>query len=166
MRQIDTLLETMVAYYAGDPRRIHHFLKVRAFAAMIAQAEALNPQLMEIVDVAAIVHDIGIKIAQEKFGRYDGKLQEQEGPPVAYEMLHSIGYGQGTIDRVCYLVGHHHTYTGIDGIDYRILVEADFLVNMFEDAYSDAAIRSAYEKIFRTERGKWLCRRMYGVAEP
>ena len=36
------------------------------------------------------------------------------------------------IRRVEYLVGHHHTYKDIDGLDYQILVEADFLVNILK----------------------------------
>mgnify|MGYP000340972515 FL=1 len=33
-------------------------------------------------------------------------------------------------ERVAYLIGHHHTYDKIEGMDYQILVEADFLVNI------------------------------------
>ena len=42
-------------------------------------------------------------------------------------------------ERVQYLIGRHHTYNDIDGIDYQILVEADFLVNMYEDSLSKKA---------------------------
>ena len=64
-------------------------------------------------------------------------------------------------ERVCYLVGHHHTYHDMDGMDYQILVEADFLVNLFEDKVSPEGCRNAYHKIFRTESGKRLYRTMY-----
>ena len=56
-------------------------------------------------------------------------------PPVARQMLTEIGYPQEVVDRVCYLVGHHHTYLDMDGMDYQILVEADFLVNLFEKCF-------------------------------
>ena len=65
------------------------------------------------------------------------------------------------IERICYLVGHHHTYSNIDGIDYQILVEADFLVNFYEDNLAKDAIDNALQKIFRTEAGKTLCRLCY-----
>ena len=52
------------------------------------------------------------------------------------------------MDRVCYLVGHHHTYLDMDGMDYQILVEADFLVNLFENASTRKVIRSVDTKIF------------------
>ena len=65
------------------------------------------------------------------------------------------------MDRICYLVGHHHTYTAIDGPDYQILVEADFLVNLYEDQLGPEAVDSALERIFRTRSGKQLCRTLY-----
>lgn len=87
---------------------------------------------MHILEAAAYVHDIGIKVAEEKYGRCTGKLQEQEGPAVAREMLEKLGFEEKVPERVCYLVGHHHTYTDMDEMDYQILVEADFLVNLYK----------------------------------
>jgi hypothetical protein len=77
-------------------------------------------------------------------------------------MLSELGVENYLIDRICYLIGHHHTYDNIDGLDYRILVEADFLVNFYEDDMSARAISQAYENIFRTETGRKLCLTMYG----
>ena len=68
---------------------------------------------------------------------------------------------EADIERICYLVGHHHTYTNIDGIDYQILVEADFLVNFYEDELRQDSIQTAFDKIFRTESGKTICRISY-----
>ena len=151
------LLQKMIAYYSGDPKRIQHFIKVHSFAKIIAELEEINPNTQYILEIAAIVHDIGIKISEEKYGNCNGKLQEQEGPAIAKEMLMQLGIDSQIIDRVCYLVGHHHTYNNIDGADYQILVEADFLVNMYEDSLGKEAILSAYHKIFRTKSGMELC---------
>ena len=95
--------------------------------------------------MAAIVHDIGIHKAEKKYGQCGGKLQEKEGPPEAEKLLKKLGADRETIDRVCYLVGHHHTYTEIDGLDYQILIEADFLVNLYEDGVDQKAVRAAYD---------------------
>lgn len=64
-------------------------------------------------------------------------------------------------ERVCWLVAHHHTYDPVEGIDHQILIEADFLVNLFENSRPAEAVRSAYERIFRTGTGRLLCRRMF-----
>lgn len=160
---ISSLIDEMIAYDKGDPRRIQHFMKVHDFARTIGQLEGLDEDTLYILESAAVVHDIGIHVCEEKYGSCEGKLQEKEGPALAKEMLERLGYEQKVIDRVCYLVGHHHTYTNIDGVDYQILVEADFLVNLYEDAVSLDAVRKAYEKIFRTESGKKICRNMFGL---
>ena len=109
---------------------------------------------MYVLEAAALVHDIGIKVGMEKYGRSDGKTQEAEGPAAAREMLTALGFQERVIRRVEYLVGHHHTYKDIDGLDYQILVEADFLVNYFEDGLDKEHIKKSVEKIFKTETGE------------
>lgn len=161
--KIDMLYQKMVEYYFGDPKRIQHFVKVHSFAKQIGISERLDNDTMLVLEATALVHDIGIKPAEEKYGSCSGKLQEQEGPAVAEAMLLSLGFPRKYLDRICYLVGHHHTYTDIDGIDYQILVEADYLVNLYEDQCSQAGIKTAYQNIFRTDSGKLLCRMIYGI---
>lgn len=160
---ISSLIDEMIAYDKGDPRRIQHFMKVHDFARTIGQLEGLNDDTLYILESAAVVHDIGIHVCEEKYGSCEGKLQEKEGPALAKEMLERLGYEQEVINRICYLVGHHHTYTNITGIDYQILVESDFLVNMYEDGVSPDAVRKAYQNIFKTESGRKICRNMFGI---
>ena len=76
-------------------------------------------------------------------------------------MLEELHYPAQMIERVSYLVGHHHTYQDIRGLDYQILVEADFLVNMFEGHMDAEQIRGVREKIFRTRTGKKLLDQMF-----
>ena len=80
------LKERMIAYENGSPARIQHFMKVYAFADMIGEAEKLSEEKMEILRAAALVHDIGIRVAEEKYGSCSGKLQEKEGPAIAEKM--------------------------------------------------------------------------------
>lgn len=155
------LMTAMIHYFAGDPKRIQHFVKVYQFAKIIGEEEKLDDQTQAILETAALVHDIGIKRAEQKYGACNGKLQEQEGPPEAEKMLSELHYEEALVWRVSYLVGHHHTYTEVDGIDYRILLEADFLVNLYEDSADEETVRHAYDVIFRTETGRQLCRAMY-----
>lgn len=108
-----------------------------------------------------MVHDIGIRPSLEKYQSDAGPHQQAEGPPVARPMLTALGYEAADTDRICHLIAHHHTYTGIDGLDYQILVEADFLVNIFENGYPRNKAQSVYDKIFRTEAGRRFCRAMY-----
>ena len=67
--------------------------------------------------------------------------------------LEKLGCDEAAIDRVCCLVGRHHTITNVDGADCRILLEADFLVNAAHKKLPDAAVIAARESFFRTETG-------------
>ena len=152
----------MITYYAGDPKRIQHFIKVCYFAKMIGEMEKVDAKTREIIEAAALVHDIGIRKSEEKYQSSAGKYQELEGPPLARDLLRKLGYPEPFVDRVCWLVGHHHTYNNLQEIDHRILIEADFLVNAYEDGLSEQVIRhSLSEKIFTTETGKKLLKVMY-----
>jgi uncharacterized protein len=158
------LISAMIAYDKGDPMRIQHFMKVHDFAAAIGQLSKLDPATQFVLETAAIVHDIGIHISEQKYGSSNGKYQEKEGPAEARKLLTQLGgYTEQQIERVCYLVGHHHTYVGIDGMDYQILVEADFLVNIYEDHLSAQAVASTREKIFKTSAGRQMLDDMFAA---
>lgn len=159
---LNCLYKNMITYFAGDPKRIQHFVKVHSFAKLIAQAENLTDEQLLILEAAAYVHDIGIKPAEYEQGKCNGKLQERYGPAEAENMLQACGFSEQQTKRVSYLVGHHHTYTDIDGIDYQILVEADFLVNLYEEHCSKEAIQHTCQKIFKTKTGKNICKTMFG----
>ena len=164
-QQLDDLFMDMSAYYDGDPKRIQHFTKVHSYARLIGIGEELDDASLFILEAAAYTHDIGIRVAEEKYGRCDGKLQEQEGPIIAQKMLSQLGFENYIVERICFLIGHHHTYDNIDGLDYQILVEADFLVNLYEDDAGNRAIDKAYKRIFKTETGKKIFRLMFGYEE-
>ena len=78
-QQLDELFLQMIAFFSGDPKRIQHFMKVHSFARIIGTKEGLDETSLFILEAAAYTHDIGIRPAEEKYGRCDGKLQEQEG---------------------------------------------------------------------------------------
>ena len=161
--QLDELLWAMAEYDGGDPHRIQHFLKVHAFAAFLGRQAQLAPDTQRILEAAALVHDIGIRPALARYGSDAGPLQEREGPPEARRMLERLGFDAALTDRVCTLVGRHHTYTGIDGPDCQLLIEADFLVNLHENGASREAVLAAREQIFRSDAGIRMLNAMFAV---
>ena len=80
----------MAKFNCGDPKRIQHFTKVYEYAHTIGVLEKLDAETLKILDIASIMHDIGIRPSEEKYGRCDGRLQEQEGPAYAHEMMKSF----------------------------------------------------------------------------
>lgn len=155
------LLLEMTAFDEGSAQRIQHFLKVYELCRTIGLCEKLDARTQDTLEAAALVHDIGIRLSLTVYGDDAGPHQEELGPSEAKAMLDRLNYDEEITDRVCWLVGHHHTYEPVDGIDHQILIEADFLVNLFENNRPSETIRSTYERIFRTETGKLLCRRMF-----
>jgi HD superfamily phosphodiesterase len=160
MDNISGLVLEMISFDSGEPELIQHFIKVHEFARLIGTTENIAPDTMEIIEAAAVVHDIAIKTCMEKYGECSGKLQEQEGPALAEALLNLL-FSREVTERVSYLVAHHHTYTNIDGIDYQILVEADFLVNLHEHKDNKETIEKVYNKIFKTKTGRKLCYMMF-----
>lgn len=163
MTNTDILIFEMIKYFEGDTKRIQHFIKVYEFARLIGISEGLSKDEQFILETAAVVHDIGIKKAEEIYGRCDGPLQEKLGPDIAKDMLEGLGYDNSVIERVMYLIAHHHTYKDITEVDYQILVEADFLVNNYDDSLSKQAVQNTYEKIFKTATGRKICKEMFGL---
>ena len=158
---INKLHFEMIKLYSGDVKRIQHFCKVHSYAKLIAEMENIDADTLFILETAALTHDIGIHYCEEKYGSCNGKLQEKEGPEIAKRLLADLHFEEQVSERVQYLIAHHHTYDNIDGMDYQILVEADFLVNLYEDELSKQEVEQAYEKIFRTDSGKKMCREMF-----
>ena len=164
MDRLDALLLAAADYDRRDPKRIQHFIKVHALSALIGRQEGLTPAALAVLEAAAILHDIGIHAAEEKYGSCGGKLQEQEGPPVARALLAPLPFTAEETEDICWLIAHHHTYSAITRPDHRILVEADFLVNLYEDGASTQVAEAAYRAVFRTDAGRALCRTMFGLA--
>ncbi|WP_461204898.1 HD domain-containing protein [Clostridium sp. DL1XJH146] len=151
----------MIFYFDGDVRRINHALKVYSFSKIIGELEGLNSKTMLTLELAAIFHDIGIKVSEEKYNSSSGVHQQIEGPPIARELLKKFQLEEKTIDRISFLIANHHTYSNIVGIDYRILIESDFLVNIYEDEMDKDAILNVREKYFRTKTGLEFVESLY-----
>lgn len=162
MSQISgSVMKRMIEYFDGDVRRINHALKVYGFAKSIGELEGIAAEKLDVLEAAAILHDIGIKESERKYSSSAGKYQEIEGPPIAREILKEFDPDSGFIDRVCYLVGNHHSYGKIDDIDFQILAEADFLVNIHEDGMERNQIETICHKYFRTAAGTRILESMY-----
>ncbi len=163
-KKIADLMAAMIAYDQGDVRRIQHFIKVHNLAATIGTLENMPAEELFILEAAAILHDIGIHKSEEKYQSSAGKYQEIEGPGEAEKLLCNLGgFSNSQINRIKYLIAHHHTYTEIQGLDYQILVEADFLVNLYEDNSPMSAVQNVLKKIFRTKSGINLLTSMFNA---
>lgn len=158
----DIMMKT-INYFENDVNRINHTLKVLGFASLIADKENVNTEERKIIGIAAILHDIGIKEAEAQFNSADGKYQELLGPGAARQIMNECNIEEKVCERVCYLVGNHHSYDKIKGLDFIILVESDFIVNIYEQKTDKDNIAIIKRKYFQTQTGKSLMESMYGI---
>lgn len=150
----------MEEYFGDDARRIDHALRVTAFACRLMEEEPANPDL---VVVTALLHDIGIREAERKYGSSAGNLQEIEGPPVAREILSRLGFNEPFINEVCEIIASHHSSGEVDTDNFRIIWDADWLVNLGDecDLSDQEKCRNIIAKTFLTGAGKRIAKEIY-----
>lgn len=155
----DRVAVEMKLYFKRDFRRINHAMKVARYAEKIVKDEGGDPG---VVIAAGYLHDIGIKEAERKFNSAAARYQEEEGPPVAREILDRLGARPEMIEEVCDIIAHHHHPREEETSNFRCLYDADLIVNL-EETHRDQPLdveRMAriIEGKFLTETGKRLAR--------
>ena len=147
MMTIAQIMEKMIAFSEGNIHDITHLSCVWTYAKTIGELEGLDADTQFILEVAAITHDIACPLCRKKYGNTNGKYQEQEGAPLVREFLADTGM----------------TAAQIDGIDYQILIESDYIVNASESGYDQQAIRTFMEHTMKTAAGIRLTKTVFGV---
>ena len=158
---VSQIMEKMITFSKGNVHDIDHLIRVWTYAKTIGELEGLDKDTQFVLEVAAITHDIACPLCREKYGSTNGKFQETEGSLMVRDFLKNSGLTQEQIDRVSWLVGHHHTFQGIDGADYQILIEADYIANASENGYPESSIRNFMEKWVKTESGKQMIKDVF-----
>jgi len=151
----DKLIDEMKKVFAGDQKRIEHALAVLNYAEQIQATEGGDPL---IVRAAAILHDIGIHEAERKYNSSAGKYQEIEGPPIAREILAKFDLDEAVVEHVCKIIANHHSAKDIDTLEFRIIRDADWLVNIPAE-FSDVGrekLQNLIDRVFKTQRGRQI----------
>jgi putative nucleotidyltransferase with HDIG domain len=158
MRQ--KLIEKMKTVFGSDQKRINHALAVLNYAEKIQSQETAR---LDIVWAAAILHDIGIHQAEQKYQSAAGSYQEIEGPPIARDILQSLAWPTADIDHICAIVGSHHCGSKIDTPEFRCIWDADWIVNLADDyaGLSTNKKRRLIETVLRTPTGRKIAEELY-----
>ncbi len=165
-RSIPKILEKMIAFSQGNIHDIDHLIRVWANAKLIGAQENLPPETQYLLEIAAITHDIACPLCREKYGNTNGKHQEREGARMVRDFLADTGMTEAQIDRIAYLVGHHHTLENISSPDLQILIEADYIANASENGYSVSNLMTFMQKIMKTGSSKSLLRSIFCLPLP
>ena len=156
----DRLIDEMKKLFATDQKRIEHALGVLDFAEQIQAAAGGDPLT---VKAAAILHDIGIHEAERKYGSAADKYQEIEGPPIAEEILKKYDVTDETIEHICRIIANHHSAKNIDTTEFRIVWDADWLINIPADfpSASKEKLQEIVEKTFKTNEGRKIATELF-----
>ncbi len=145
----------MKRYFESDFKRIGHATKVARYAEKICKEEEAHPV---VTTLAAYLHDIGIKEAERKHGSASAEHQHEEGPPVAREILEKLGAEEGIIAEVCDIIGHHHTPRQEETANFKVIYDADLIVNLEEKQKESPSppehLAKVIEKSFLTKSGR------------
>lgn len=157
----DRLIEELKIYFGDDKKRITHAMKVMHLAEELLKKERGD---FHIVIPASILHDVGIKISERKYGTEDGHLQEREGPSVAKKILLKVGLRREDIDEICEIIAHHHSPGRVNTINFKILYDADQIVNLREkmEGKTRDELMHMIENTFLTDSGKEMAKDMCG----
>ena len=156
----EALIKAMEAYFNRDTKRINHAHRVTEYAEQLWQKEGGDYQ---VVIGAAVLHDIGIHQAEKKYGSSSGKYQEIEGPPVARKILTDLWFTAEKIEIICDIIAHHHSPGKITTIDFTVVYDADWLVNLKDeyDIRNQDKLNRIIDNVFLTRSGKALAREIY-----
>jgi len=113
-----------------------------------------------VVLTAAYLHDIGIKEAERKYQSTAAQYQEEEGPPIARDILERLGAKAELVDEVCDIVGRHHHPRPQETTNFKCLYDADLITNLEENhqerPMGSEELGRILAKSFLTESGKKL----------
>jgi len=149
----DALIDEMKQVFGSDRKRIDHALAVLDYARRIQAAEGGD---RFVVEASAVLHDIGIHQAERKYGSCAGIYQEIEGPPIAQAILAKYHVPENDVDHICRIIANHHTARDADSTEFRIVWDADWLVNIPVE-YGDfdvEKLEGLIEKVFKTSLGR------------
>jgi putative nucleotidyltransferase with HDIG domain len=149
------LIRDMMNVFEDDQKRIDHAMAVLDYSERIISVEGGDPL---VVKSAAILHDIGIKEAEQKYNSSAAKYQEIEGPPIAREILLKYEVDQAIVEHVCRIIANHHSAKDIDTLEFRIIWDSDWLVNIpveFPDAGTEK-MQELIDRIFKTSKGRQI----------
>ncbi len=156
----EALVRAMENYFQPDSKRINHAHRVTEYAEELHKQEGGDYQ---IIIGAAVLHDIGIHEAERKYGSTSGHFQEIEGPPIARGILTELEFEPGQIEEICNIIAHHHSPGKINPRNFKILYDADWLVNVGDEfnIQDKKKLEHIIDAVFLTPSGKVLARQIY-----
>lgn len=161
----DCISRRVTEYYVANPpaaEQITHTQSVAAYTRLIAAGEGWEYGRVELVEMAAWLHDIGCPVARKLYGNSLPVHQQEEGRKLVAGWLreepHLSEEEKGWLADV---VGGHHRFDAARELHFEPLFEADLIVNLLEGYYQQSQAAHFYDKMMTTETGRMLFRSLF-----
>jgi hypothetical protein len=148
-----SLIKELENHFGDEGKRVDHAKRVLRYAEELLKKESGD---WHVIVPASILLDVGIKASESKHGSAAGHLQGKEGPEIAKKILFRVGLRTQAISEICEIVANHHTPGAIDTQNFKVLCDADMLVNLEEmlDGKDEREKERIIDKVFLTPTGK------------
>lgn len=156
----DTLIDEMKKVFGEDQKKVEHALAVLNYAEKIQAHE--DGDLL-IVRAAAILHDVDIHEARRMQGSSASRYREIESSLIAEKILKQYDLDTEIIQHICKIIANHHNSKDIDSIEFRIVFDADQLVNIYEDfqGTGEEKLEEIIGDKFKTKGGFELAKKLF-----
>lgn len=158
MQTIELIKSRMEDFYHQNPpadEQIKHTLDVTDYTVRLAEAMKLDQRQVDLLHIAALLHDIGCPKARELYGKSLPPYQEKFGKEIAEEWLKD--YPELTTEEKTWIadvVGFHHHPRQATEMGFRPLFEGDTIVNMYEGYYKKGQEQHIYDTLMVTAEGR------------
>jgi putative nucleotidyltransferase with HDIG domain len=151
----DTLRALVAAMDARDPSNRRHSQRVTQLALVLGEALGLSAPQMEMLELSALLHDVGKIAVPEQILAKPGPLDEGEWCVVRTHAAHSaeIVRQVASLAEVAVVVRHHHERVdgtgypdGLAGSDIPSLSQLISIVDAYEAMTTDRCYRPAMDQ--------------------
>ena len=155
---VNTLMMRVIEYFASkDMSQITHTLCVHEYTRLIALREGYKTHKVLLLELAALLHDIGCPRSKELYGNCLPVNQERIGAEIVSEWMPAYGkLAPKEIDWLVKVVGTHHQLPMAKEYGFEALFEADLIVNLMEGYYPKEKAALYEKNMVRTASGKAL----------
>lgn len=160
--RIEELIAAVDNFFGDEGKEDRaHAHSVWLIAKTIAEEEGLDKEKVDLIEKAAIIHDLSCPLCRTIYGKAEGRMQEVHSKEVIEPLLSILGWSEGTKSRLVEISSRHHTYSDTDTIEEVVLKEADALVNLSGKKEFDVNEAIWFgANVFKTKTGKYLLEKL------
>jgi len=154
------IFQDVINYFTEtDKSQIPHTVCVVYYTHIISQIEKIPERESLLMEISAILHDVGCPNSKKKFGNTLPHNQETEGallvPIFIDKFINKKVITKKEAEWLTTVVGSHHNHLSAKKYSFEPMADADMIVNNQEGYYNKKNFD--IQKALYTESAKKLC---------